>query len=200
MEDKNKLNLKIPGRHNLSNAAAVLAVIKELGIADKVSVKALNNFNGTWRRMEYKGMVNGARVYDDYGHHPTEIKATLGGARELLKNGRKLWCVFQPHQHQRTYKLFKEFIDAFEYADKTILLPIFSVAGREKESIKKKVSSEKLVKAIELNQNKPEKVIYTGSFKKAKKYLEKNLKKGDICLIMGAGDIYKLTEMLIYKN
>jgi len=203
----NKLNLKIPGKHNVSNAMAVLEVAKILKISRERAVKTLNNFSGTWRRMEYRGKINDAKIFDDYGHHPTEIKATLEGAKELITKNYKLktnlWCVFQPHQYQRTYKLFSQFISAFDAADKTIILPIYSVPGREKESIKKKVSSEKLVDAINKKQltvnNNKKHIAYIDNFKKAKNYLAKNLKKGDICLIMGAGDVNKLTEMLLSK-
>jgi len=198
------LKLQIPGKHNLSNAAAAITVARLLKIPDKISIKTLNNFSGTWRRMEYKGKINGARIYDDYGHHPTEIKATLQGARELLAIGnkrfamsdRRLWCVFQPHQFQRTYQLFDKFVNAFGDADKVILLPIYSVAGREKEEIKKKVNSEKLVVRLKA-EDKSKDVIYLNNFDRAKKYLMKNIKKGDVCVIMGAGDIYKLTEILL---
>jgi len=192
LEEDPDLKLKIPGSHNIANANAVLALAKELNIDKSIAVKTLNNFTGTWRRMEYKGSMNGAKIYDDYAHHPTEIKAALAGARELVKKNNRLWCVFQPHQYQRTYKLFKNFTEAFNGADQTVILPIYSVAGRENESIKKKVSSAKLVRSI-----KDETVIYLDSFDKAEKYLKKNLKKGDVCLIMGAGSIYKLTEQLI---
>lgn len=229
------LNLKVPGKHNVSNVMAVLTVARQLGVPDKISIKTLNNFSGTWRRMEFRGKVNGAKIYDDYGHHPTEIKATLEGARELLYchceesrltgrhgnlrgNGdslrsplrqsadrddgqNKLWCVFQPHQYQRTYKLFAQFLTAFDEADKTIILPVYSVAGREKESIRKKVNSKKLAEAIIKKNREPgtrnSGIIYLDSFQKAKNYLRKNLKKGDVCVIMGAGDINKLTEMML---
>jgi len=198
------LDLKVPGKHNLCNAAAAIAVARLLKISDKISLKTLNNFSGTWRRMEYKGKINGAKIYDDYGHHPTEIKATLQGARELLAIGnkrfaisdRRLWCVFQPHQFQRTYQLFDKFANAFGDADKVILLPIYSVVGRENEEIKKKVSSQMLALRLKA-QSKPKEVIYLNDFNAAKEYLMKNLKKGDICVIMGAGDIYKLTEILL---
>jgi len=219
------LSLKIPGRHNISNANAALAVARVLGIDEKIAVGALNDFSGAWRRMEYKGLVNGAKIYDDYGHHPTEIKATLAGARELLNNsskntkiispqpspskrggkippnppfpkwGGKLWCVFQPHQYQRTYNLFEQFVGAFGAADRVILLPIYSVAGREDEEIKKKVSSEKLVLRLQA-QGKPENIIYLDNFDEAAGYLRKNLQPGDVCIVMGAGDIYKLTKKL----
>ncbi len=216
------LNLKIPGRHNLMNAYAAMTVARALNIPDQTIIKALNNFQGTWRRFEYKGKVNGAKIFDDYGHHPTEIEATLQAARGLLPSAKrqalgakpKLWCVFQPHQYQRTFKLFDQFVNAFDEADKVILLPIYSVAGREKESIKKKVSSKKLAEAINIYQkpktknqkhkpkiknNKIEKVIYSESFEKAADYLKKNLKRDDMAIIMGAGDIYLLTQKLIQK-
>lgn len=227
------LNLRVLGKHNISNAMAVLEVAKILKIPRRKAIKTLNNFQGTWRRMEYRGEINGARIYDDYGHHPTEIKATLEGAKELLnfpllqrgikgdladdkihpnpssikhgigslqKEGGRVHCIFQPHQYQRTYKLFEQFINAFDLADKTIILPIYSVAGREKESIKKKVSSEKLVKEIKRSYKSRimnQEIEYINSFARAKNYLEKNLRKGDVCVIMGAGDVYKLTEMLL---
>lgn len=216
MEKNKKLHLKVPGQHNISNAMAVLAVARQLNISDKISIKVLNDFSGTWRRMEFRGKINKAKIFDDYGHHPTEIKVTLQGAMELLpgrsaagvkskaikKNPStgsgdmrgRLWCVFQPHQYQRTYKLFNQFLTAFDTADKTIILPIYSVAGREKESIKKKVDSQKLVKAI---REKNREIIYSDSFGKAKNYLRKNLKKGDVCVIMGAGDINKLTDIMV---
>ncbi len=216
-----ELNLHVPGRHNLMNALAAISATRTLGISDSISVKALNKFSGTWRRFEYRGEVNGAKIFDDYGHHPTEIKATLKGAREFLKNlslsdsdrtvavGQpKLWCVFQPHQYQRTFALFDQFAGAFDEADKVILLPIYSVAGREKESIKKKVSSEKLASAIKSRMGNPstsarhaglrsgnkDDVIYLDTFDKAAEYLRKNLEKNDVAVIMGAGDVYKLTE------
>ncbi|MBU4142812.1 UDP-N-acetylmuramate--L-alanine ligase [Patescibacteria group bacterium] len=264
------LNLKIPGQHNLSNANAALAVARVLGIDKKIAVEALNNFSGAWRRMEYKGELNGAKIYDDYGHHPTEIKATLAGARELLKDshceavGRRkvalrprrftrsnpvdtgkitgsprraaalerggaarddkerLWCVFQPHQYHRTYDLFDKFVGAFGAADQVILLPIYSVAGRESEEIKKQVSSEKLTEAL-IKQDSlrfappigshsgnnilfPERsersecsrrITFLDSFEKAAEYLRKNLQPGDVCVVMGAGDVYKLTNQLL---
>jgi len=187
------LNLKIPGQHILSDAMAALTVARALNVPDEISIKALNDFSGTWRRMEFRGELNGAKIYDDYGHHPTEIKATLEGVRELL-DGRRLFVVFSPHQYQRTYYLFDKFVSAFDAADKIILLPIYSVAGREDEEIKKKISSEKLAQAI---KQTGQDAIYLESFQSAEKYLRENLQKGDVCVIMGAGDIYKLTEELL---
>ncbi len=198
------LKLKIPGAHNLSNAAAAATAARILGIADKIIIEALNNFTGTWRRMEFKGEINGAKIYDDYGHHPTEIKATLAGAIELLTKNQKLktrnylWCIFQPHQYQRTYQLFNKFADSFADADKIIILPIYSVAGREKKEIIQKVNSQKLVKAIKEKSKKE--VLYFDSFKTTADYLSRELKRSDIAIIMGAGDIYKLTQELFGRQ
>ncbi|MDD5589882.1 MAG: UDP-N-acetylmuramate--L-alanine ligase [Candidatus Portnoybacteria bacterium] len=196
-EKIDNLNLKVPGRHNLLNAAAAIITARELGIADEISVWALNKFNGTWRRFEYKGELNGAKIFDDYGHHPTEIKATLQGAREMLINSHKpyakLWCVFRPHQYQRIFYLFDEFAAAFDEADKVVLLPIYSVPGREKEEIVKAVSSEKLAQKI---KEKGKDVESLGSFQEAARYIKQNAKAGDLILVMGAGDVWKLTEML----
>jgi len=204
-ESADGLNLKISGRYNLSNANAALVVAEVLGIDEKIAVEALNNFAGTWRRMEYKGKLNGARIYDDYGHHPTEIKTTLEGTRELLTakhpalGGERLWCVFQPHQYRRTHDLFDKFVGAFGAADKVILLPIYSVAGREDEEIKKKVSAEKLCEALnsERRASGKDKAIFSAGFNEAADYLRENLKKGDVCVIMGAGDIYQLSEKIV---
>jgi UDP-N-acetylmuramate--alanine ligase len=190
------LNLKVPGRHNISNANAALAVARILGIDEKIAIESLNNFSGAWRRMEYKGEINGAKVFDDYGHHPTEIAATLSGAKELVGRNGKLWCVFQPHQYHRTFDLFDKFVSAFGAADKVVLLPIYSVAGREDEEIKKQVSSERLTLRLQA-QGKKEDVVYKQDFNKTEAYLKESLQVGDVCLIMGAGDIYKLTNLLI---
>lgn len=190
------LELKIPGAHNISNSNAVLALAEILNIDKKIVLDSLNQFSGTWRRMEFRGEVNGAKIFDDYGHHPTEINATLQGARQMLGQEGKLWCVFQPHQYQRTYKLFDQFVGAFKNADKAVLLPIYSVAGREKEEIKQKTSSEKLAQAI---NEKGGSILYLDSFEKAAEYLKNNFKKGDICIIMGAGNINSLTEIVIHR-
>lgn len=193
------LKLKIPGRHNLNNAAAALAVAQVLNIDKKIAVDALSDFRGVGRRMEYKGIINGAAIYDDYGHHPTEIAATLEGAKTLLASNGRLWCVFQPHQYQRTRDLFDKFLGAFDAADEIILLPIYSVAGREKEEIKEKISSEKLAAALgeRLANDGQKRISFFDSFDGAANYLRENLQGGDVCVIMGAGDIYRLTEKLV---
>lgn len=191
------LKLSIPGIHNISNSLSVYKIGKIFNLDKRKILKALFEFKGIWRRLEFKGYLKGAKIFDDYGHHPTEIKATLQAGREILKGNGKLYLVFQPHQYYRTLLLFDQFTKCFELADVLILTDIYSVAGREKESIKKKVNAEILWRAIEKPKNK----FYIKDFEGIKNFLKKNLKKGDICIIMGAGDIWKLTEELFtYKK
>jgi len=190
-----ELKLQVPGSHNISNALGALTVAKIFNIPENISLKALYEFKGIWRRMEYKGKVNGAKIFDDYGHHPTEIKATLQAGKELIKDGR-LFIVFQPHQYYRTLTLFDKFLYAFDDADFVILTDIYSVPGREKESIKKRINSKILKEKLSKIRNN---VYYFENFDKIVSFLKNNLKKNDICIIMGAGDIWKLTDKLI-KN
>ncbi len=186
--------LKVPGEYNVSNALAALAVARVLKIPDKISFKALSEYRGSWRRFEIKKFkIPDSRfkilVISDYAHHPTEIKVTLEAAREKFTR-KKIWCVFQPHQYQRTFYLFKDFVKAFSKApiDKLIITDIYDVAGREKGKIKEKISSEKLIEAI----NKPW-AIYLPK-EEIVRYLKKNLKGREVVIIMGAGDIYKLVD------
>jgi len=182
--------LKVPGEHNISNALAALTVARVLGISDDVSFKALSSYKGAWRRFDIsQKRIAGKNItlINDYGHHPTEIKATLKAAREKFPN-KKIWCVFQPHQYQRTFNLFDDFVFAFRNApiDEIIITDIYSVAGRETAVIKKKVNSKKLVKTIAKGN-----AIYLAK-NKIKNYLEKNLRDNEVVIIMGAGDIYEL--------
>lgn len=140
--------MRVPGIHNVSNALAVLQVARYLAIPDSITFQALSEFKGTWRRFETRETsVDGKKIIlvSDYGHHPNEVSATLKAAREKYPK-KEIWCVFQPHQHQRTYYLFNDFIKTFRQApiDKIILTDIYDVAGRETKSINKKVSSERL--------------------------------------------------------
>ena len=184
--------LKVPGEHNILNALAALGVAKILGIPEKISLQALSELKGTWRRFEVKnGIANGKKitVVSDYGHHPNEISATLKAAREKYPK-KRIWCIFQPHQYQRTYYLFKDFVKTFRefFIDKIIITDIYDVAGRETKMISEEVSSEKLVKKI----NKKN-VVYL-PLCDMEKFINENIKSGDVLIIMGAGDIYKLAD------
>jgi len=186
--------LKIPGEFNVSNALAALKVARVLKIPDKISFKVLSQFKGTWRRFDIKKIKFSKNLeprtftlITDYAHHPTQVKVTLEAAREKYKN-KKIWCIFQPHQYQRTYYLFDDFIKVFKEhpVDKVIITDIYTVSGRESKKIMRKVNAQKLVEAI----NK-ENVIYLPK-RKIIDYLKKNLRGREVVIIMGAGDIYNL--------
>lgn len=184
--------LKVPGEHNVYNGLAALTVARVLKIPDKVSFEALSQYKGAWRRFEIKkGKINDKKftIVSDYAHHPTEVNATLKAAREKFP-GKKIWCIFQPHQYQRTFYLFNDFIRVFSEApiDKLIITDIYDVAGREKREIKKKISSEKLIKKLNKSQ-----MIYLQK-EEIKSHLKRNLKGGEVIIIMGAGDIYELVK------
>ncbi len=137
------LRLRHPGMHNRMNAAAARGAAEFLGVETAKVNEALEWFAGTWRRFEYKGEVIGAPVYDDYGHHPTELRATFAGMRELYPDHR-LKVVFQSHTYTRTHELFADFVDVLATADEVVLLPIY--AAREENH--SGVSSDKLATAI----------------------------------------------------
>lgn len=184
--------LKVPGRHNIYNALAVLTVAKILGISHKTSITALSKFKGSWRRFDLKkGKANSKNitVISDYGHHPTEVFATLKSVREKYPN-KKLWCVFQPHQYQRTYYLLSDFVKTFKSSpiDNIIITDIYDVAGREEKKINAEVSAELLVRKIDKKN-----VIYLPT-NSVEKYVKENIKQGEVLVIMGAGDIYKLAN------
>lgn len=183
------LVLKQPGLHNRLNAAAATAVAKHEKLDEEVTKEALANFAGTWRRFEYKGEVNGAPVYDDYAHHPTEIRATIDAARELYPE-RKLIIAFQPHMYTRTKTLFDEFAKSVGLADAVIFLPIY--AARE-ENISGVSSRELAVKTLEFVSDSR----YADSFVAAEKILRKTLTDQDVLVIMGAGDVSELAELLV---
>ena len=193
-EEAKKLKkiLKVPGDHNVSNALLVLNIARVLKISDEIIFKALSEYKGSWRRFDQRKLEIGnwkLEIIHDYAHHPTEIKATLTAAREKFPD-KKIWCIFQPHQYQRTYFLFNDFVRVFSSApvDKLIIVDIYDVAGREKGDIKGKVSSKKLIEKIDrpwaeyLHRDK------------VKKYLEDTLKGEEVVIIMGAGDVYKLLD------
>ena len=118
------IKLAAPGRHNILNALACICVCHAYGIEREDIKNALQKYTGAHRRFEFVGKLNGARIYDDYAHHPTEIKATINAAKELPHN--KLWIIFQPHTYTRTSTLFNEFSNAFTEADELILTDIYA--------------------------------------------------------------------------
>lgn len=184
------LAIRLPGLHNIQNALAASVMSLSFGINIEIIKKALLEYRGAWRRFEIKGEFNGITVIDDYAHHPTEIKATLKAARQFFIN-RRIWCIFQPHSSHRTESLFSDFVKSFDNCDNLILTDIYKVAGREKG---KKFSIEKLQNAILNNKNNS---ILIKMMNKIPIYLKKNVIKGDVIIIMGAGDINNITNAVI---
>ncbi|MDO8483107.1 MAG: cyanophycin synthetase [bacterium] len=182
--------LKIPGVHNLSNAKAALAVAKVLKITEAKALKSLSEFSGTWRRFEYRGKTKlGALVYDDYGHHPHEIEATLQGARELFPT-QKIIVVFQPHLYSRTKDHLAGFGRAFKQADEVILLPIYPA----READPGNINSEMVVAEIKKNSQPAH---FTSTFSEAADLASKLSDKNGIIITMGAGETNKVADMLV---
>ena len=140
--------------------------------------------------MEPKGVLNGAEVYDDYGHHPTEIRATLAGAKRLPAEGGRLFCVYQPHTYSRTAALFDDFAVAFEAADRVVLVDIY--AARETDTMG--VSSALLAERI------GESAVCAGSFQAAAALLSREVREKDAVVVMGAGDVYRIFSYMDLQN
>lgn len=184
--------LGVPGEHNLLNAGLAAILARKLGAPEASISKALKNYHGAWRRFEFKGeMVEGALIYDDYAHHPVEIMSTLQGAREKFPDNR-LIVVFQPHQYSRTKALLDEFADAFSDADQVIIPNIYE--ARDTEEDKKAVSVDILVEAILKYHDD---VRNGESLEKTAEYLHETVSDDDVVLLMGAGDVSRLSEMLL---
>lgn len=183
------LKLKQPGMHNRFNAAAAIAAARQEKIPVTEATAAAEGFTGTWRRFEFKGEFQGALVYDDYAHHPTEIKATIDGVRELYPD-KHLTIIFEPHTFSRTASLFDDFAKTFTFADQVYLLPIY--AAREDNPYG--VSSRELaVKALEYNKF----VSYVPTYEEMIETLKNTIKEDDVVVILGAGTITRLAGDLV---
>lgn len=188
-----KLELRVPGKHNVENAKAALAVATVLEIKDKKAIKSLENFKGTWRRLEALGKTkNGALVYDDYGHHPTEIKASLAALREKFPK-KKIVVIFQPHLYSRTKLLLKEFAGSFEGMSEVIIAPIY--AAREVDD--KSISAEILAGEIKKSGISAKAM---GTFEEISQYLITAFNSDYVIVTMGAGDVYKIAEKLVLST
>ncbi len=177
------------GEHNISNAAAAMALSAALDFSVERSKEALSHFEGTWRRFQCIGKTDkGALVYDDYAHHPTAISVTIVTLLNRFAD-KKIIIVFQPHTYSRTHSLFKDFVASLQGVFEVIVLPIY--AAREENTFE--VHSEQLVEEISLNQ----KVKFLPDFDSVVSYLEDKKTSDYLIMTMGAGDVYKITDMLI---
>lgn len=180
--------MKQPGMHNRFNAAAALAVARREKLAMEKAKQALSEYAGTWRRFEYKGEVNGAVVYDDYAHHPTEIAATIAGTKELYPD-KALTVIFQPHTYSRTKGFFREIAKSFKGAQHVILLPIY--AAREENT--GTVSSRELaVATLEYCRDSQ----FVGTFEDAEAQVRAMVGSDDVVVVMGAGDVTHIASNL----
>ena len=188
-----RVQLAVPGEHNILNALAAFTCACVLGVEPALAEETLEAYHGTQRRFDLVGTTaRGVKIVDDYAHHPTEIKATLSASENVPHN--KLWCIFQPHTYTRTIALFDEFADAFEKADHLILAEIY--AAREKNIYK--ISSAQLAEKIK--ETHPDKdVLFMEDFAAIADYVDSQAQRGDMVITMGAGDIYKVGEMLLEK-
>jgi UDP-N-acetylmuramate--alanine ligase len=184
--------LKVPGIFNVYNALGAIATALLLEIKPEIIKKTLADFQGIWRRFELAGEINGAKIISDYAHHPTEVKATIEGAKKFYPE-KRIIAVFQPHQRNRTKKLFNDFVKSFDQADLIILSEIFDVAGRE-EKKDSDISSLDLVQEIK-KRSKEKMILFAKDLEETKKLILENARKNDIILMMGAGDIYKITNL-----
>ena len=190
-EKLGSINLSVPGEHNILNALAAFACAHIMGVDVQDIVNTLNNYHGIHRRFDILGRTRtNIKIIDDYAHHPTEIKATLSAVKNMKHE--KLWCLFQPHTYTRTMALMDDFATAFDNADAIVLAEIY--AAREKNIYK--ISSRTLAQKI-LEHTPDKEIYYIEDFQEMANFVYKNSGDGDLVLTMGAGDIYKVGEMIL---
>ena len=183
------VKLSVTGEHNVYNALAAFAAGHISGLDPEKIVRGLYKFGGAKRRMEFKGTINGALVYDDYGHHPTEVATTLDGVKKR-DDIQRLFCVFQPHTYTRTYALMDDFAKSFDSVEQVYIADIYP--ARETDNLG--ISGKTL--AIRIG----DKAEYISGFENLANEINSVLKEGDVLVVMGAGDIYKLFRYLNFDQ
>jgi UDP-N-acetylmuramate--alanine ligase len=186
------VKLRVPGRHNVLNALAALAIAMKLEIPFQKIAAALGEFGGVKRRFEirWENKSTNQVIVDDYGHHPTEILATLAAARQIWSG--RIVTVFQPHRYSRTLHCKQEFTQAFIDSDVVLITDIYA-AGEEPID---GVSSQSLVDLLQKTSNKSDQVRYTGNLEQTRTEVLENFLPGDLVLCLGAGSITKLADQL----
>ena len=182
------IKLSIPGSHNIYNALAGIAAAHQNGVAIEGIIKGVEMYKGAKRRFEFKHKYNDAFIYEDYAHHPSAIKPNLSSVKKMEFN--KVWCVYQPHMYSRTAELYNDFLTAFDALDDSDTLILVDIYAARENNIYG-VTSKQLVNSI----GKPN-AIYIESFAETAEYLKKNISDGDIVLLMGAGDVYKIGDLI----
>jgi UDP-N-acetylmuramate--alanine ligase len=182
--------LSVPGVHNINNSLAAIVVARELDIELEVIRTALKNFSGVQRRFQIKGEVGGIIIIDDYGHHPTEVKATLAAAAGME---RRVVVVFQPHRYTRTQQLLEKFFTAFNQADTLVVMDIYAAGEKPIPGI----SGQTLYEGIRKYGHKD--VTFISDREKIVEHMLSVLKKGDLMITLGAGDVWKLGEQVVER-
>ncbi len=183
-----KLKLKLPGAHIKADAGAAMAVAKYLKINERVAKKSLESFSGLERRFEFRGEVDGVKIIDDYAHHPTAVTANIKAVREKYPK-KKVWIVFQPHMHSRLETLFADFAKSLKMADRVVVTDVFT----RRESGVTKPSGKDLALAV----GSPRATYVGGDLQNVANFVSRNSSKGDVVLVLGAGDVYKVSEYLL---
>ncbi len=189
-ETLGEINLPVPGRHNVYNALAAVAVGLEFGVPFAQIADGLNSFTNADRRFQVKGQVNDIMVVDDYGHHPTEIRATLNAAKAGA-HGRRIVVLFQPHRYTRTQDLMEEFARSFNNADALYVLDIYAASEDPIPGVTAEILTEEIRKYGHKNAH------YTGSVETAAQGLAANVQPGDLVITLGAGTVYRAGEQLL---
>ena len=184
------ITLRVPGLHNVYNALAAIAVGFELDVPFNQIVEALGNFGGAGRRFQFKGESGGVMIVDDYGHHPTEVKATLAAAK-IGSGGRRIVVLFQPHRYSRTHDLMEEFARSFNNADTLFVTDIYAASEDPIEG----TTAETLTAAIKRFGHKD--VRYIGALENAPEALRDHVQPGDLVLTLGAGTVSRVSDQLL---
>lgn len=186
-----EFNLSVPGDFNMMNSLSALVLGQILHIEREKIIDALNKFTGAWRRFELIGDFNKIMLINDYAHHPTAIESTIKATKERYPD-KKVCCIFQPHQYNRTKNFLPEFANSFKEADSVIIPNIYQV--RDKQEDLEAISVKDLINAI---KDKGVNVYHLETYERIRDYLKKNPDQVDIALIMGAGDIWELGDYLL---
>ena len=186
------INLSVPGHHNIFDAALAAVMAIQLNTPFKVIQEALKEFRGTRRRFEYIKTKNNLHFYDDYAHHPSQLKAVLRAARHWFNKNKKIIVIFQPHTFSRTKKFFNQFAASFSTADRIFLIPIYA---SEREKNKNNVSSQKLAQKIKTQPQMENRVSFVSNKTALIKMIKKVAHKEDIIFTIGAGDVWKLHRL-----
>ena len=187
-----EITLPVPGKHNIYNALAATAVALELEIPFEKIAESFTTFKNANRRFQFKGEARGITVVDDYGHHPTEILATLSAAKNS-SGGRRTVVVFQPHRYSRTQELMDEFALAFNNADVVFVLDIYAASEQPIEGITAEILTENIKKYGHKNAN------YVGDIEKAVSWVVPFLQEGDLVITLGAGSVTRISDEILEK-